>query len=115
MQRTNGVADARAIDDAGHVDLAGGDHLDVDVRVGERTKDLRVDAGRAPEPTPDDGHLGDAGGGGISLRVHDLCHRRQHAAGLGQVRLRDGEAQVRGAVVADVLEHDVDVDPRLTE
>src|SRR6202011_5259150 len=109
MQRADRVANACAVDDAGDMDLARRDHLDVDARLRERVENPGYDTGGA-QPGADHAHLRD-----VCRRCESLSARRlgqvvEHARGPTEIRLGDGEAHVGRAVVGHVLNNDVDVD-----
>src|SRR6202165_2360662 len=109
MKRADRVAHASAVDDAGDVDLARRDDLDVEARLREGVENPGYDTRRA-QTRADHAHLGDIGGRRESLSARGLGQVVEHARGPTKIRLGDGEAHVSGAVVGHVLNDDVDVD-----
>ena len=57
VKRVDGLIDVRTLDDNGDTDFAGGDHLDVDSVVAERTKHTGSVAGRRVDARPNNAHL----------------------------------------------------------
>ena len=79
VDRRNSLVGIVAVDDAGDLDLAGGDHLDVDVVVGQCLKHLGSNAAVALHTST---HDGDLGAGGVHTDIADpSCRHGRWTAG----------------------------------
>ena len=103
----DGAVGLLAVDDAGDLDLAGGDHMDVDVVVGQRLEHTGGHAAVALHTGAHDGHLGVVVGAG---HLAELLALPQGAQRDGRVALGAGEDHVLLAVAAGGLQDDVHVD-----
>ena len=98
------------VDENGDLDLAGADHLDVDLSVVERLEHLGGNTGVALHARADDRDLGD-----LVVIEHFLGAEVLHVVLQAVDRLLTSglgyrEADVLESVVADGLEDDVDID-----
>jgi len=100
------------VDDDADLDLAGGDHVDVDAGLRERFKQHGCDAGVASHADADDGELSDLLVRDGFLEADLTLDGVEDFAGLEEVRLVGGEADVGGAAgsVAGGLDDHVHVD-----
>ena len=110
MQRTHGQFRVIGRDQHADLDLAGGNHLDVDRLVGERAEHGVGDAGMAAHPGADHADFGYRRIGDC-LGMADLwLRRRQSCLRPRQIGRADGEGKVRHAVGRQVLHDHVDID-----
>jgi len=111
VQRAHGELHVFFVDHDRGLDLAGGDHLDVDAFFRQAAEHLAGDAHVAAHADANDADLADLG------VAHDLAgaQGRQHLGleqvdRLGVVVAVHGEAEVGLAVLADVLDDHIDFD-----
>src|SRR5215217_5332357 len=101
------------VDDAADLDLAGGDVLDVDLRVGEGLEHALGDAGVDAHADADDAHLGQvAVEGRLRLGAQLADDLVDDGLDVAQIAVLDGEADVRRVVVHHVLDDVVHDDVR---
>ena len=94
----------------GYLDLAGGDHADVDPGTGQCLKHLTGHAGVVHHAGSHDGDLGHLGVHLDGLEADVLPILLQDGSGLLRVAPGHGEADVLAAVAADGLKDDVHID-----
>src|SRR5205807_4446221 len=83
--------------------------------VGEGAEHGGGDARRVEHAGTDHRDLGNVGGGLVAVGTDGVGDVADQLLGGSQVRGGDGEGEVGGAVVTDVLEDDVDVDVMLRQ
>ena len=98
MDGADSLVGVCTVDDAGDLDLAGGDHLDVDIVVGQCLEHLGSNAAVALHTST---HDGDLGAGGVHTDIAEVCAVFQHTHGQLGFALGTGKADVLLAVAAE--------------
>ena len=93
----------------GHLDLTGGDHVDVDAGVVQGLEHLGGHAGVMDHAGAHDGHLGDGVVDVDMVEAKRALVGLQNVLGAVHILLAHGEADVLGVVAADGLKDDIHV------